>query len=148
MRRFPIFWDWLLFNGEQGNVKIPQEQFDEITAGQGELVDWLRDKDHRESLLLPGAVDPALVTRVTREGYALDLDDEEIINVGQDPFLIAYALVSPANRKVVSFEVSAPSKIRANRKVPDVCATLGIDCITLFDLIEALDFTTGWKRSN
>jgi hypothetical protein len=144
MKRFPVFWNWLLFHGTTGNIKIPQEQYDEITAGKGELVERLREKEKLDSLLLPGAVDAALLTRVTQQGYATDLDEDEVIAVGQDPFLVAYALVSPSDRMVASFENSAPSKTRANRKVPDVCATFGIKCINLFGLIEVLDFTTDW----
>jgi hypothetical protein len=125
-------------------VKIPQEQYEEIVAGKGELVDWLSEKPKKDGLLLSGMADPQLVTRVTEEGYAADLDETELTTVGRDPFLIAYALVSTADRTVVSFETSAPTKQRANRKVPDVCASFGINCITLFELITALDFTTNW----
>lgn len=28
------YWDWLQFQGEQGNIKIPAEIMDEILAGQ------------------------------------------------------------------------------------------------------------------
>jgi len=94
--------------------------------------------------LLPGVVDPQLVTQATEQGYAPDLNEAELLTVGRDPFLIAYGLVSAANRTIVSFETSAPGKQRANRKIPDVCAGFGHKCITLFDLIGTLDFTTNW----
>ena len=81
---------------------------------------------------------------VTAVGYAPDLDEAEQVIVGRDPFLIAYGLTASDERCVVSFEVSAPSKQRANRKVPDVCAQLGVKCVTLFEMIDALDFTTDW----
>jgi hypothetical protein len=144
LKRFPIFWKWLLYHGSVANVKIPQEQYDEIVVGKGELVDWLSGKANKDVLLLPGMADPQLVTRATEEGYAPDLNETELLTVGRDPFLIAYALVSIVDRTVVSFETSAPAKQRANRKVPDVCANFGISCITLFELIAALDFTTNW----
>ena len=32
------------------------------------------------------------VTRVLEYGYASDLTDEELIRIGRDPFLVAYAL--------------------------------------------------------
>lgn len=146
LKRFPVFWEWLIFHGDAGTVKIPNEQYDEIVAGKGELVEWLKEKPKRDALLLAGDVDQKLVTRATEEGYAPDLNEAELLTVGRDPFLIAYALVSVADRTVVSFETSAPSKQRANRKVPDVCGTFGIRCITLFDLINELDFTTNWTR--
>ena len=41
-----------------------------------------------EELLLTEAVRVDLVARVTEEGYADDLTDDEIEKVGRDPFLI------------------------------------------------------------
>jgi hypothetical protein len=145
MGRFPIFWEWLRHNGAIGNVKIPQEQFDEIVAGRGDLVDWLRERETSDALLFAEESDPDLVAQVTARGYAEDLDEAEIETIGRDPFLIAYALRERADRCVVSFEVSAPAKQRANRKIPDVCTGFQVRCITLFELITALDFTTNWR---
>lgn len=142
--RFPIFWDWLRYQGALGQVKIPVEQFEEITAGRGTLVDWLKDEESRSALLLGEEVDPALVGRVIVEGYGA-LDETEIEEVGRDPFLIAYALADPGQRTVVTFEVSRPGRRRANRKIPDVCRDLMVPCCTLYAVIEALDFTTAWR---
>jgi hypothetical protein len=144
LKRFPVFWQWLFHNGTKGLVKIPLEQFEEITAGTGELVDWLNEQKNKESLLFDEEADPDLVAAVTADGYAPDLNDAELVAVGRDPFLIAYAFADASERYVVSFENSAPTKQRANRKVPDVCKDLGVECVTLFELIKRLDFTTDW----
>lgn len=144
-KRFPIFWEWLCHHGISNNAKIPREQYSEVVAGKGLLVDWLKESDVKNALFFNEMPDPQLVAHVTALGYAPDLDAAELITVGQDPFLIAYGLAAPTDRCVVSFEVSAPSKKRANRKVPDVCAQFGIKCINLFALLESLDFTTDWK---
>lgn len=144
LRRFPVFWQWLRYNGAAGNVKIPQEQYEEVVAGKGQLVDWLKEEESRRALLLGEEADPSVVAMVTAVGYAPDLDEAEQVIVGRDPFLIAYGLTASDERCVVSFEVSAPSKQRANRKVPDMCAQLGVKCVTLFEMIDALDFTTDW----
>lgn len=145
MKRFPIFWDWLLYNGHEGNIKVPQEQYDEIVSGRGGLVAWLKEEDTKLALLLDEEPDVDLVTQVIEDGYADDLDAAEQEALGRDPFLIAYALKSPHDRFVITFEVSAPKKIRANRKIPDVCQGFTVQCGTLFQLIDALDFTTNWK---
>lgn len=145
LKRFPVFWVWLLHHAGAGNIKVPQEQYEEVVVGKGELVNWLCEKSNKDALLLPGVVNPELVTRATEEGYAPDLNEAELVTVGKDPFLIAYGLVSIADRTIVSFETSAPRKQRANRKIPDVCADFGLKCITLFDLIDTLDFTTNWS---
>lgn len=62
--------------------------------------------------------------------------------MGRDPFLIAYALVAPQSRRVISNERSRRSAIRANRKVPDVCADFGIVCYHTFRFIQERDFRT------
>ena len=51
----------------------------------------------------------------------------------------AYGLAAP-NRTIVTKEVSAPSKKRANRKVPDVCNSFGQVWIKDFDLYRTLGF--------
>ncbi|MES9904687.1 MAG: DUF4411 family protein [Sedimenticola sp.] len=48
---------------------------------------------------------------------------------------------------VISGEVSAPKKQRANRKVPDVCKSLGIPCRNIFTLVTNLNFSTSWNTS-
>ncbi len=144
-RRFPVFWDWLRHNGDAGHVKVPLEQYEEVVVGRGELVDWLQVEETKEALLFQEDADPALVAAVTMNGYAPDLDEADQEKVGRDPFLIAYGCVEPDNRVVVTFEVSKPTTRRANRKITDVCNDLGVECRTLFDVIEALDFTTDWK---
>lgn len=119
--------------------------YEEIVAGdEDDLTRWLRA--NRDTLLLGEDVDQALVARVTEVGYAPDLSDEELERVGRDPFLIAHALSAPERRVVVTTEHSRPRKQRANRHIPDVCAHLGVPCCNTYDFIEALDFTTGWRR--
>jgi Domain of unknown function (DUF4411) len=144
LRRFPIFWEWLRYQGAAGNVKVPVEQFEEVTSGRGDLVDWLLVEETKNALLFDQDADPALVAEVTLHGYG-NLDEDEIELVGRDPFLISYAVAARGNRTVVSFEVSAPGRQRARRKIPDVCRTLGVPCCTLFEMIDALDFTTDWR---
>jgi hypothetical protein len=89
-------------------------------------------------------VDPDLVARVINEGYAPDLSDDEVVQIGRDPFLIAYALASPADRCVVTTEVSAARKQRQNRRIPNVCVSMGLVCCNTFEMSKALGFKTGW----
>ena len=147
LTRVPPFWEWLRHHGTLGNVKIPFEQFGEIVAGKDELVDWLRDGETQHALLLDEEADPVVVAEVTLAGYG-ELDETEIEHVGRDPFLIAYAYVAIGERCVVTFENSAPGKRGKIRKIPDVCKGLGVDCCTLFEVIETLDFTTQWKPAS
>ena len=145
--RVPEFWDWLLDQAAQGRALMPIETYEEVvlprSSKPGLLENWLID-NHNE-MVLDEAVDPALVVNVIELGYASDLRDEEIETVGRDPFLIAYALADSSNRVVVTTEHSRPSRMRANRHVPDVCRDFGIRSINTFEFNQELDFRTDWR---
>ncbi|NIA16024.1 MAG: DUF4411 family protein [Nitrospiraceae bacterium] len=143
--RVPEFWDWLQHHGQQGHVKLPLEVHEEIKIGKDTLAGWVKEPEVKRALLLDEEADPAIVARVVNEGYAPDLQDDEVEKIGRDPFLIAYALAEPGERYVVTTEVSKPKKTRANRHVPDVCKDLGVPCCNTFQMLKALDFKTGWN---
>lgn len=145
--RVPEFWGWLRHNGEQGNIKIPLETYEEIKEGRDSdlLFAWIKEADTKRDLLLTEQVDPTLVDSVITQGYAADLTDIEIEQIGRDPFLIAYALADVGVRCVVTTEVSKPTKQRQNRRVPDVCGSLGVSCCDTFSLLRALNFNTSWQ---
>jgi hypothetical protein len=148
------YWDWLQYQGEQGSIKIPAEIMDEILAGQNTkkgkknedlLLLWIKQPEVRKALLLDEKVDAKLVTQVLEKGYAPDLTDIEIEEIGRDPFLVAYAM-SGTDRCVVTTEVSAPKKQRQNRKLPDVCDGFGVKCYPPFKVNRDLGFKTDWKK--
>jgi len=144
LKRFPVFWRWLLHMGQAGVVKIPLEQLEEITQGHGPIVDWLNEASVRDSLLLDEELDGSHVNTVTIRAYGR-LNDVEIEEVGRDPFLVAYAALVPGARMVVTFEVSAPGQKKGRKKLPDACIPNGVPTCNLFQMIDALDFTTDWK---
>ena len=100
----------------------------------------------KSTLLLAEQANEGLVARVINEGYATDLTDDEILQLGRDPFLIAYGLASPADRCIVTTEVSKPRKVRQNRRVPDVCNTMGVTWCDTFAMTRTLGFSTSWKK--
>src|ERR1700694_414887 len=108
----PEFWSWLQHQATSGHVKFPLEVMEEVRVGRRDndpLLDWISQDDTADALLLEEAVDAALVQQVVLIGYAGDLTDDEVEKIGRDPFLIAYALSNPADRCVVTTEVSRPS---------------------------------------
>lgn len=146
----PEFWEWLEHRGSRGDVKIPLEIFEEIKEGPKRperdlLFDWIQQTHVRQALLLDEAVDLALVQRAVNQGYAPDLTDSEVDELGRDPFLVAYGLADPARRRIVTAEASRPSKRRQNRKVPDVCGDLGLSWCGPFEFYRQLGFSTHWK---
>ncbi|NQV50200.1 MAG: DUF4411 family protein [Candidatus Marinimicrobia bacterium] len=143
--RIPEFWEWLIHQGNEGNIKVPVEIYEEIIQGKDDLVDWLKDADVKTALLLDEDVDIRLVRLATNSGYATDLTDNEIEKLGRDPFLIAHALSDKPNRYVVTTEVSKPGKQRGNKHIPDVCSAVGVPSCHTYELLRILNFTTSWK---
>ena len=149
IERVPEFWEWLLEMGKLDRIKIPQEFYEEVIFPRPQkdkkdpLVEWL--KTNKDALVFDEEVAVELVARVTEQGYASDLTDEEIVKIGRDPFLVAYALVDTQKRCIVTTEHSKQTKTRSNRKLPDVCDYFNVRCINTFALIQELDFHTGWR---
>ena len=152
IERIPEFWDWLLFQGKQGNIKIPIEQYEEFydkrdkEGNKDELATWAEKEEVKEALLFDEEIEQGFVAQVTYDGYKPNPTDDELIKMGRDPFLIAYALKDPINRSIVTTEISKPTKQGANRKVPDVCRSFNIRCIHTFQLIKELNFSTNWHK--
>lgn len=145
IERVPEFWDWLEHMASSGAVKVPAEILDEIKEGNDDLAAWCKSDSVAKAILLGEDVDLTLVQRVVAEGYAEDLTDVELVAVGRDPFLVAYAMIDPAQRVVVTTEAPRPRRQRANRHLPDVCADLGVASIHAFRMIKDLDFRTSWR---
>lgn len=142
--RVPQFWDWLLKVADAGHVKMPFEIHTEIAISNGLLKDWICEAEAKKKLILDENVSPDLLNTVLSIGYAPDLTDSELEMVGQDPFLVSYALAA-SDRVVVTKEVSKPSKKRANRKVPDVCNSVGVAWMKDFEFFRAMNFNTNAK---
>jgi len=147
LERVPEFWEWLENGGVNGHVTIPLEVYEEISDGNDELANWAKQEPIKTALLLQEEVDVSLVSYATDQGYASDLTDDEVVKIGRDPFLIAYALTDTDNRCLVTTEVSKPSRQRANRHLPNVCSDLGVRCYNTFEFVRALDFRTRWNTS-
>jgi len=152
IRRVPEFWDWLIHQGQLSNIKIPIEIYEEFKdtkpkdGEKDELSLWAELPDTKEAILFKEEAEVDLVARVTYGGYTPNPTDDELIKMGQDPFLISYALKDRDNRCVVTTEVSKPKRQGANRHIPDVCKTFDIRCINTFQLIQELNFSTSWGK--
>jgi len=142
LERVPEFWEWLENAGANVHVKIPLEVYEEVREGKDNLANWAKQGYIKSALLFEEEVDTSLVSFATEQGYASDLTDDEVVIVGRDPFLIAYALKDKNSRRIVTTETSKPKRRRANRHLPDVCRDLGITCCNTFEFLRYLDFST------
>lgn len=143
--RVDQFWEWIAFHIEEGRVKMPLEIYQEITAKSDRLAEWANNI--KSDLVLNEEVVPELANRVIENGYAPNLTAADMKHIGQDPFLIAYALANIEERIVVTREKRAPKKKGKNRRIPDVCDDFGIKCCDQWEFGRALDFRTDWNFS-
>ena len=151
--RVPEFWDWIIYQGNKGNIKIPIEVYEEFSdtkdkdGEKDSLATWADQLEVKESLLFKEDVVQDLVARITYGGYVANPTDDELKKIGRDPFLLSYALVDIENRCIVTTESSKPSRLGANRHIPDVCKDFNIRCINNFQMIREMNFSTNWKNS-
>ncbi|KQK32140.1 DNA-binding protein [Bosea thiooxidans] len=139
--RVPQFWEWLINQANEGNIKMPFEIHDEIAIANGPLKDWIVDRAVREALILGEEVNQDVFNRVLEEGYGQNLTDAELEAIGRDPFLAAYCVGQ--QRAVVTKEVSKPARQRGRRKLPDVCMQFAVPWMNDFQLYRVLDFRIG-----
>lgn len=147
----PEYWEWLLHMGSRGDIKMPFETYEEVAEGaktrKDALSTWIVQPHVESALVLNEEADPALVQVVLNNAYASDLTDTEVEQIGQDPFLIAYACADKLRRCVVSTETAKPKSTRANRKVPNACADLGVHFCDTFSMLRRLGFSTTWRKA-
>jgi hypothetical protein len=145
----PEFWEWLAHKGRMGEIKMPIETFEEVRDGGTDteadlLYGWLQIEENRTAILLDEEVQRGLVQRVVDQ-YAPDLTEDEIEAIGRDPFLIAHGLAQHGKRCVVTMEVSGRKHKRQNRRIPDVCADLGVSRCNTVTMLRTLGFSTRWR---
>ena len=151
--RVPEFWDWLIYQGQQGKIKIPIEMYEEFSdkkdkdGEKDELAAWAELVEVRDALLFDEEVEQDLVARITYGGYVANPTDDELEKIGRDPFLLSYALKDIHNRTIVTTEASRPKRKGANRHIPDVSNDFNIRCINSFQMIREMNFSTSWKTS-
>ncbi len=149
----PQFWEWLVYLAEKEKIGITSSVFQEVTKNEDWLKAWL--EEHKEILLIDDTeiyTSGSLVKVLTvygknSPGGILSEKDMEILDKSADSKLIAFALSN--NHLVVSNEkLSKGQKVGKNRKIPDVCKDLKIECINDLEFIKALNFSTYLRQNN
>lgn len=148
MERVPEFWGWILHHAANGSIKMPVEIMEEVKGGDEALhAQWMKSADVKALLALDEQWDLGLLNQVISKGYITDPTEDQIELMGQDPFLITYALGDPKRRVIISNETPRPSVKGAKRKVPDVCHDFGIECYSVYYLLKVLNFKTSWATT-
>ena len=102
IQRVPEFWDWLIFQGKNGSVKIPLEIYREFSdkvdkdGNMDSLAIWAKREDVHSALLIDENVDKNSIKLVYNQ-YLPDPTDEDIVEIGNDPFLPELFTVAGVN---------------------------------------------------
>lgn len=114
-----------------GRVVCPLAVYEELAAGKDDLYKWVKDykvifvpetEDIQEKLILTVTKFPGCISKKGTKDAA-------------DPWVVATALAT--NSAVVTYESNKKHAFR----IPNMCESLGIQCITLHDVIKQ----EGWK---
>lgn len=132
---FPVFWDWLDVEENQGHIAFIQLICDELLKGNDRLAEWARERKN-SGWFLPNTDTelqeffPQIAEWVMKQPFRhtakLKFLDEA------DPWLIAKAKVIGAT--VVTLEAYKPDTKR-KVEIPNVCRAFDIPYITTFELL-------------
>jgi hypothetical protein len=128
----PAFWDWLIASNAARRVFSIEKVGDEIDAVADELSAWAAQRGPSFFLKPDRGILPALAsvsTWATNQGYE-GAAVSTFLQVA-DYYLVAQALAHV--HTVVTHEIASTSTKRI--KIPDACISLGVKCVTPFEML-------------
>ena len=128
----PAFWECLIEANARERVFSIEKVGDELKAGDDELAAWAAQRDPGFFLGPSAEVVPALGT--VSDCVSADRYEPAAVATflqAADYYLVAQALAG--GYEVVTHEIPANSKKRI--KIPDVCSTVDVKCLTPFDML-------------
>jgi hypothetical protein len=128
----PAFWDWLIVQNDARQVFSIEKVGDEIEAGGDELAAWAVVRGTRFFVNPDAAILPALgaVSAWATSGHYEPAAVSTFLQVA-DYYLVAHALAH--DFVVVTHEIASSSTKRI--KIPNACISLGIKCMTPFEML-------------
>ena len=131
----PSYWEVLKKLGEQGRLFIPSDVAQEVKKGEDDLYAWLK----KSRIVVRQKTGPvtlswqAILARDPKHQFLVDNTKGRSL---ADPWVIAHAMTE--NAVVVSKEEKQMAANSSKVKIPNVCETMGVRCITDFEMIEEL----------
>ena len=120
------FWRWIEEIDDEHEIVICDKVLDEIKKGNDDLYQFLSVLKGFRRETVASAL-PHLTDVMAAYGEMDDVDLETIDKTA-DPYLVAHAIALGAT--IVTNEVSRPAATAVrNKKIPDICTTLGVSCI-------------------
>lgn len=125
---FPALWGCFDELISMGRLKCAEPVFDEVKKGGDELSEWIEKRKDKVVYTWDEPIQVAVVNIQRQFASLVDPNGPS----GADPWVIALAKVVGGH--VVTFEKKAgPGAKRV--KIPNVCESLGISCLSVFDVI-------------
>jgi hypothetical protein len=130
---------------ESGIIRSPKIVYDEVVKGNDWVADWVRTR-REKGLSVPASkavhnhFRPIADYVVQRWG---DRKAREFL-LGGDCWVIAHAKEMGDDGIVVTQE--SKRSIEAKVKTPTVCEAVGVECITIFQMLDEFDFSfADWR---
>lgn len=132
----PGFWEWIDSAHQQSKVQSVEKIGNELKAGNDELATWAEERD--ETFFLPP--DEKTLTslqEIAEWATAENFKPSAISTFLQDPdyYLIAHA--HAYSLTLVTQEVVAKQNTLSKIKIPNACISLGIKCVTPFEMLRS-----------
>lgn len=132
-------WDKLIELSKQDVIKIPEEVLKELGAGNDNISTWVNE--NYDSLVLKTSDSleflPVVMTEYERGADNIFQEDIDFLDRVADPYIIAHALALGAT--IVTGEIYKSDnyiqKRPRNRKIPEICSGLKIECIGNFKFL-------------
>jgi hypothetical protein len=139
------FWNKVRQLAHEGRVisidKVKKELYDKNDA----LEEWCRNNlpedFFKDTSVVMAAYGQVTAWAMSRSGHYLPKALNEFLNADEaDAFLVAYCLADPANKFVVTQEVSEPNR-QSKVKIPDACIALNVSYVNTIEMFRQLGET-------
>jgi hypothetical protein len=131
------FWNYLSRKVDEGIVQCPKMVYDEIVKGNDELATWFKEREHRGLAVHASDEVWEALTEIGTfvVGRWKDRKSRSFLN-GADAWVLALAKAMGKDGVVVSHE--STRKQETIVKIPAVCSALGIEKISIFQMLNRL----------
>lgn len=140
----PGFWEWLVSESMRESIGSVEAVKEEITAGEGDLVDWAQDKASADFWrpVTEATVEAAaaLAEWAAEPGHAYTQAAVDEFLSKADFWIVAEAMATGST--VVTREVSAPNS-KKSIKIPDACTAFAVQCDQPFPVYARLGLRLG-----
>jgi len=135
----PDFWDSLDGLIREGRLKVAEPVYEEILQGGDELSEWFEAR--KQAILYPWDITVQQAVREIQQKHPNIVKSTG--KSGADPWVVAVA--KAMGGCVVTFEKKSGADAR-HIKIPNVCESFSIRCMTVYEVIAEEEWVFGRLR--